>query len=999
MARRGEDSVRLTPSVVPLELSDVSPAMFTNVLPGSPLHVATSDRNDDPPTEQPADLSLCSFSKHYWTRRYRDDAAETEFLLFSHENPTGRFVLLGSGLLQCVRVVIDDRPLSLLAVVIGFHIVVALAILVTLPDVARQHLPRRFHLNRKWRAILCEHVVMPMIVAHVAFAVLQSPLAQPIDYSTGQEYVWRFTTDRSLLIVNSICAPVRLMTAIPYLVVLILVQAMAVVLFESKVCEVKDGVFVVLLFAMEAVSTALLQWAWEHVRRTGFESQNSAKAQATRGAALVAFLDQQVTACASTHHKEDELLPIGSTSSASKSVERRACVVSVVLHVNSADLAEHLVAKSALLDMMATNGQLHSESLTRSRLMESVADRTTVTLTSDDDDDVAMAAAACALARQLHQTFLGLQSESRWRGHLQIGVELGEIFIVHSSSAFHQPLLVGRPSRVAAKLADLALPNCTLLGPVAAHRIHGIFAATTMHRVFVENQLCAVYLLGLQLASATFEPCLGIPGIYALSNSEGAVIPVSASTPNANTNLAHDRSSIHELIAADQQQITFKWSWLYGWYFPDSEVEEEFRTHENGGKARFAPFIISIAIFFLVLVWLFVEGADQNHWVWISMVAASLFLPAMALTVKARFPGQMRFMMAVVLESLFEVFLYIALYFTMERSAMRKYMIPLCALMSVPSFTLWFPSALPYFAAELTFCFRLLVAQHWVGLDLNRASVASAIAGTSMATTMTFCIVQAQRMRNRQCFADVVSARNSADRWKDAELALVARLKRFMPHAAACAIVSDAIRNRIGTRREKYAVDNPPSIGVNDASFIAGPQTVVLALRLERPTTGVAPNRRAKADQPASLAPLGGFAREAASLGSTDAALAVAEAAVAHALREVGGADKFVCHAGGTSYVLLDFQPDAAKNCVAVHVVQAALEVALTVANLPEVQPFSLWCGVRCGVVAGRVIGSGAPRVFDVASPVFRNVQSSLREGIDHLETLALSAEDHRSPA
>jgi hypothetical protein len=863
-----------------------------------------------------------SMARSRWSSRYTNPDVEADYLVFSHESPYPRCVLVAAfllirALLYLGNTVVPDKSYVEIGIVktvasVALLAFAALGVLLSLESVTRR-LPSRIRsvFTVRRRALLAEYVVTAIGLAlrlsdvsseraEVHLATPDGTVSRSLLNERSGSLIWYFTF-----------VPPRFVMAIPCMVALTAVHVATVVVKSPS--DISDICGATLLPYEFLVALAMLS-CWDRSRRANFDARTALALQSHRGARLIATLETELQACSAateSHRLAFEGLgdchPSGSEGEASTTTvsagssgdhatssnsdvgartstrpvhattrppprgERTALVMVVRASLGT------LAVKHRLLEVVAgvaaSTGGLSPGAVLRpfssSGDVICLVAPEAVGCEAQGQSSISIAAVACATARLLHREMAawrppsdecaesevapGNSLDESPAVHLRIGIHSGVLWSTADATPLTQVAgvpgavsslpfaLFGPALRVALRLSELTLPGTSLISDVLFTEAAGVYALTRLHDTVVEGRRMQLHLVGMPWCDRGLH--LEAAARRQLRSRRAGQRPAfitgsGGHTDDIPTLLATKRmdelgtEKFNQMLDADKMLVEFRWSWLFGWYFVDAEVEDEFRSQECRGIHRFVPVVACVVSAITCGAWQLSGGTGpMNHWTWLALAAVLVGCVFLAIVARPEALGQSRLLVLwCAVRLLIVAPLALALYSLHDYSnPMQIYQVEFTSMI-FSSTIIWVPSIAP----SVLIIFVELATLTCSSRD-TRLSPFLWIAVT-FTSLLRILVV---RQRNRWLLADVVAARRCYERWRSARGELCDQFARLLPFSVALRLVE------IGTRAVIPNASPSASFEASKLSKITPlpsaryalhlSETVVLAVQLDVP--------------------------------------------------------------------------------------------------------------------------------------------------------------------
>jgi hypothetical protein len=978
------------------------------------------------------------------TMRYEHSDTEAAFLVFSHEQPVGRLLLIqGMTLARLIPNILTMwTSKTYLMSFYGPLVLGLLSLIVCLTlefVVARLPPAVRSRLTVRRRAFLSEYLVVVAALVIRINEISRDRVASSYHgySSTAGDVIIRTTrlsSETGTLVWYMCFAPIRLVTAAPALVALVVTELATDFLLKGASSAADYCGSTVVLF--EVLATTALLWAWERDRREYFEARSSLMVQAARGAALVAVLRDELQHCNS-----DASLPPTSTTI----VAHNAAVI--VLRIVPAANVPLLPVKQALVDAvekiadgLSTSVHRFGSAGTTMCIVLGLADverptNVNVNVSSESsavDPADRPAMDACALARcvqtsivtRLHSrsTDNGRSSEDFDDVKLRIGVARGEVraHMPAGEHMYRDLIVVGDPVRVAMRLAEFAMPGTVLTNDATRNAASAAYAFTAMNDMMIEGTRLNLYLLGMpwtdeahsvedyvtfrtqsQPPSPAYSPIASgrtstlAPTLHRLPAFTRFVTEASKNAPsagrrdvgnplqaNAPVPAGVAENFFTELVEKDKEKPTLRWSWFFGWYFLDPVVEDEFRAQECRGTSRFVCCGALVLFCFNTIGWLITDADAIPPAAWACCVFALLLSFATFFVARPPRLGQRRLLLLTLgLARPAILLLTVAMILHGNPANPMKLYLSRFVTHIGNALSTWLPSALPLVALSIMRTLTQFAVAVLLGFEFPSWVYILQLEVFGLLVSMAF--YQTLRLRNRWLFSAKVTARSSAERWMAARDRLRTTFTKVMPEIVARRIVALGTRSMIRGWRGHASLDSMSMEWLD--SHLNLTIAHILAFRLERASGSAARLRRAPLQRPANDDPE--RAATTAATGEADdpegdelAALV----AVSTFLYGEGAAllppRSFISVSGHTWIVVT---PDN-RN---VHIRATAARcksILRALASLPSIAgKFQILSGFTSGQVTGRLLGERRRR-YEIIGPAIEEAVCEPHAGTHH---------------
>jgi hypothetical protein len=618
-------------------------------------------------------------------------------------------------------------------------------------------------------------------------------------------------------------APPRLITITPG--VLAVAAAFAAFTAPKHVSGEADWCLV-LLVPFELVVTVGLIRIWERDRRRNFEARTALFVQNQRGRALVSALRRNLIVPSPTNdspaarsRRSSVYQPLSSPPQLNAVYADAAVVAVRIIAPDETQLLELKKLLAIAAERVASVMEHNHHQFTPFASAHDVMCYHCVAALSTDDESPSQGAseAACLFARALHRmavnlmpdsSGLTLQSAAASEVKLRVGVSAGPLHLTGDASG---TIVTGRSVKAALRLCDLALPGSTLIGGEVRGLAAGTFTTTLLHETVLDGRRAALHLLGMPwsdaglLWEATLQRRLRV--VDGASTDDLPELPTSsASVGGAFEDLADE--------AQAESTVEFRWSWLFGWYFVDAEVEDEFRSQECRGPARLFPAAVTVGVCFVVMGWYLSSGLEAlKPLCWVTWGAATVLAFA---TIPVAWPlrlGQRRMLVLQLLLHLCVMLLSISLHFLDDyHNPMKLYMIAVWSFSFIAG-VVWIPSALPVLVievAELSCCVVAAPDTLFANKHYYFVTVTSIV--------LTVLIMQTVRCRNRWLFADSLAAHRSRETWLAARDQLERAFQRIVPAEVARRVVAAGTRSLVEAKEGRVHDGSQNDSGSNNSN-------------------------------------------------------------------------------------------------------------------------------------------------------------------------------------
>jgi hypothetical protein len=782
------------------------------------------------------------FRRCKWSMRYVDAEVEGDYLTFCHESPYPRLLQLGvyapfSAMLCIVALLTESarNPRDFTLISTALYLLMPLLLPLTFKTVAQQ-----IGMSEHGRAYLCEYLTTFTALAARLSDITVFRVLIRMQLPSGAIFATTLLNERAGTLIWYISlAPPRAIVGLPASIFVAVVFTMASAF--KGMSELADWC-AALLLGIEIVVTVSLLRVWESDRRRNFEARTALAYQNHRGRALIGCLSRElrvhshalalISATAAQHPQHSRHTDgsrRGSQSSAryltSSTPEDNhlnlvladAAIVTIkiIASASSEGPVDWLETKRALA--LATDWLglcMHGIILTR---VGSAHDVMCFAIVAEFDTlsqpsqaaSLTPSEVACSFARLTHKLFAHARAgcaalnDNVQNTKLRIGISAGSL-------RWAAGVLLSRPTvERSIRLCDLALPGSTLIGNEVRGLAAGTFTTTLLHETVLDGRRAALHLLGMPwsdaglLWEATLQRRLRV--VDGASTGDLPELPTSSgSVGGAFEDLADE--------AQAESTVEFRWSWLFGWYFVDAEVEDEFRSQECRGPARLFPAAVTVGVCFVVMGWYLSSGLEAlKPLCWVTWGAATVLAFA---TIPVAWPlrlGQRRMVVLTALIIACAFLLSLSLRFLDDyHNPMRLYMVSTWAYALFIGIA-WLPSCLPaplIIFIEIACCKYAAPRILWV--DNQRYFV------PLMSITYMALIMQAVRCRNRWLFADSLAARRSRETWLAARDQLERAFQRIVPAEVARRVVTEGTTSIVKTRRAQSITVTNGMRGVED---------------------------------------------------------------------------------------------------------------------------------------------------------------------------------------
>jgi hypothetical protein len=733
------------------------------------------------------------FHRSPWTTRYMDPEVENDYLAFCHASPYPRLSLLvlfvpsrvTTNIIGFVLGSIRNPPVYN-EVYTTLYIVAMLLIPFTFPAVTR-----RLSIREQSRNTLCEYIII--------FVALTARLS---DMSVGRVPLNVVLPNDTIFATNLLnekagpllwyltIVPPRLFTGLPACVLVAIMFAVFTVPKHVHGASDWCAVFVV---PFELMVTIGLLWIWEKDRRANFEVRSALTFQNQRGRELVTTLRRELHLCGA------EGSPLIQTNGESTTPSKYHGGDHNIVYSDAAIIAIRIVTskKSDVLSIkktLAVVAEAVAGAMHQYRVVRFASAHDIMCLAVVRHDDAVLnsslesppALAACIFARALHRQFSSMTAgDGDDDAPLRIAVARGP---TNMSSL---PTVELRAMSALIRLCDLALPGSTLIGDEVRGLVAGTFTTTLLHETVLDGRRAALHLLGMPWSDAGLlweaklhaelrgpdreqEPSDSFSRELLLT----ALPTSSASVGGAFEDLADE--------AQAESTVEFRWSWLFGWYFVDAEVEDEFRSHECRGPARLFPAAVTVGVCFVVMGWYLSSGLEAlKPLCWMTWGAATVLAFATIPVARPPHVGKLRLCLLSALQHAVILLLSVSLHYVIDyRNPVKIYMVAIWSFSAICGLV-WIPSVFPI-------VFVLLFGTECLYLA---SPTLTSVNGqmyyvTILSIFMTILACQTIRYRNRWLFADSLAAQRSRDTWLAARDQLERAFQRIVPAEVARRVVA-----------------------------------------------------------------------------------------------------------------------------------------------------------------------------------------------------------------
>jgi class 3 adenylate cyclase len=633
---------------------------------------------------------------------------------------------------------------------------------------------------------------------------------------------------------------------------------------------------------------------------------------------------------------------------------------------------------------------------------------------------------------------------------LRIGIDAGEVVLDPYRSP---PFVAGHTMRAATRLSELAPSHSALVSSAVHDQSASVYSMTSLHDTVLEGVRMKLHILGAPFGDrwvskeAAVENACARAELYGTEvlpswtiggGGDGSQSPPAAASPvespfsasptcdpltaayltagamSTTNGGAVSSDSIDKMrslgshtgaaaageadtiqTAADSNfHLEFRWSWFFGWYFVDADVEQEFRLSECRGRQRFLPAVVAILATLIALLWFLINGTSPlQPWVYVAWSFALIMSMTLLGAVRQPCVSVRRFVLLTLLQCSVGASLFVALYFVDDvRNPLKLYMLDLIAIMNIAKL-LWLTSCVPtalVFVLDETIL--LLGAQYAAGVKhISLVGVVFYFSGT----LLFLAVSTALRQRSRQMFASTTANKRALCILTNAlmhrELLLletlprivVRRVLRFASHAVASAV--DAV-SPLMVAHSSHGVEEPalPSLTPLVSTDVVCEVAVVLAVQVEsfNPDDSL---DTATMSALASIAPGSSFVGRRRGSMRPDAATEVLSALLATPPRPSGfesaAAECFWCHAGHTVLCIATPAAGRALQEAMMTLTAIAEDLHVTWAQRGDVKFVS---GLGIGPLAGQLVG-GTRRQFVFSGPAIASAISHLAVGYQHL--------------